>query len=90
MILSLFYGRRDQQDLTAKEKAYAMVAEFVGRFQEVNGKKRCQDLLALEISHPEDLQVYRERNLKISVCTAAVLSAVRIAVELILEDGDGA
>lgn len=85
ILLSLVFGRTEP-DQDAREKAYAKVARFVSRFEELNGGKRCQDLLGLSVGNISDKQVYNERSLRERVCLPAVRSAARSAVELILDE----
>jgi hypothetical protein len=85
MVISLVFGRTEP-DQGAREKAYAVVARFVSRFEVLNGGKRCQDLLGLSVGVPSDKQVYNARSLRETVCLPAVSSAARSAVELILEE----
>lgn len=83
MLIGLLRGREDASDLGAKDEAYAITAEFVHSFKEVNGALRCRDLLQLDIAEAGGMTSYRERNLKDNVCTVAVSNALRILVDLI-------
>ncbi len=52
MVLGLRYGGARAEDTEAKEKTYAMVADFVHRFKRLHGSIDCTDLVGYNLSDP--------------------------------------
>ncbi|MGZ4949130.1 MAG: C-GCAxxG-C-C family protein, partial [Halobacteriota archaeon] len=52
MVLGLHYGGTRDDDSDAKEKTYAMVADFLQRFKRLHGSIECTDLLGYNLSDP--------------------------------------
>jgi C_GCAxxG_C_C family probable redox protein len=82
MALGLKYGRADA-DKDAKERAYAVTAEFLRRFEERTGALRCRDLIQVDMSTPEGMAAARERKVFGTLCPGFVAAAVEIAGELL-------
>lgn len=84
MALGLRYGEASN-DKAAKERAYAVAAEFVRRFEERAGALRCRDLLKADMTTAEGLAAARERKVFATECPRFVAAAVEIAEELLQE-----
>ena len=52
MVLGLRYGGIRADDSDAKEKTYAMVADFLQRFKRLHGSIECTDLIGYNLSDP--------------------------------------
>jgi C_GCAxxG_C_C family probable redox protein len=81
MVLGLRYGAT-RPDSAAKERTYAMVREFVARFEARHGATACADLLGVNIGTPEGQAAAREANLFKAVCPELVASAATILEEM--------
>src|SRR5271157_2593387 len=63
MVLGLKYGAVSPDDRQAKELTYERVRMFAARFKERNGSLECRELLGCDISTPEGLQVFKDKEL---------------------------
>ena len=84
MALGLRYGDA-RLDKAAKERAYAVAAEFVRRFEEKTGSLHCRDLIQADQRTPEGLADARARKVFTTLCPAFVAAAARIAEGLMGE-----
>ncbi len=82
MALGLRYGEASA-DKAAKERAYAVAAEFMRRFEEECGALRCRDLIHADMTTPEGLADARERNVFSTECPRFVAAAVEIAASIL-------
>jgi C_GCAxxG_C_C family probable redox protein len=82
MALGLAFGGATA-DKAGKERAYAMAAEFLGRFEERTGHLHCRDLIEADMTTPEGLADARGRKVFSTICPAYVQAAVEIAEELL-------
>ena len=82
LVIGLKHGQACADD-EAREKAYALVNEFVRCFKARHGSILCRALLGEEISVPEGRQRARERNLFATVCTGYVRDAVEILGQIL-------
>jgi C_GCAxxG_C_C family probable redox protein len=85
MVIGLKYGAIDAEDEETKEKAYALVREFVDRFKSRHGSIACQDLLGCDISKPEGEKVAREQKLFETICPKLVKDAAELLEEMLAE-----
>lgn len=83
MAIGLKYGTIDAADIETKEKVYALVKEFAGRFEFRHGTIMCKDLLGVDINTPEGLKIAREQNLFATICPRMVKDAAEIAEEIL-------
>jgi C_GCAxxG_C_C family probable redox protein len=85
LAVGLVHGRDRADEMEAKEAVHARAGEFVRGFAEVNGALRCRDLINLDVSSEEGLQLYYARNLQEERCSAVVGNAARLVVKLLAE-----
>ncbi len=85
MALGLRFGEASG-DKAAKERAYAVAAEFMRRFEARCGALRCRDLIQADMTTPEGLADARERKVFASDCPRFVAAAVEIAEDLMREE----
>jgi C_GCAxxG_C_C family probable redox protein len=85
MVIGLKYGAIGAEDKETKEKAYALVREFVDRFKSRHGSIACQDLLGCDISKPEGEKVAREQKLFETICPKLVKDAAELLEEMLAE-----
>jgi C_GCAxxG_C_C family probable redox protein len=85
MAIGLKYGATEAADTEAKEKTYALVREFVDRFQARHGSIVCRELLGWDISTPAGHEVAKYRQLFSTLCPNYVESAAEILEEILAE-----
>lgn len=83
MVIGLKSGNLTAHDQAAKELTYQKVDEFVERFTQRNGSITCRDLLACDISVPEELQRARDTKIFTTICPRLVRDAAEIVGGLI-------
>ena len=83
MVIGLKYGRTKVEDTDAREKTYALVKEFVKRFESQHGSIVCNDLLGEDISTPEGSRIAREKKLFLTMCPKFVKDAAEIIEEIL-------
>lgn len=83
MTIGLKYGKYRAEDHPSKEKTYALVKEFISRFEKKNGSIRCKDLLGVDISTAEGYQNAADNRLFRTTCPAMVGLACEILEDLI-------
>lgn len=83
MVIGLAEGNVRSEDKAAKQKAYDLAREFMDRFRSVNGTICCRELLGLDLSVPEQLQLAREQGLFETKCPGYVRDATRILQDLL-------
>jgi C_GCAxxG_C_C family probable redox protein len=84
MVIGLKYGKTRAEDEPAKEKTYQVVREFVEKFKSRNGSIVCRELTGCDMSSPEGLQTFKEKNILKTHCTKFVRDAAEIVEKLIL------
>lgn len=85
MVMGLYCGHCESDDLEGKARAYRISEEFMNRFIEVNGSVICRELLGHDLTKPEDKQIIMDKNLFRTVCPEMVRSATKILDEMIKE-----
>jgi len=83
MALGLKYGRSDTKDPEAKEKAYAIVDDFIKTFESKFKNIRCIDLTGCNMLTPEGLQKAKYNNVHKNICTDLVVFAAIEAAKLL-------
>ncbi|MBI5301669.1 MAG: C_GCAxxG_C_C family protein [Chloroflexi bacterium] len=82
LVIGLTTGNVAAQDQEAKDRTYALVREFIVRFQARHSTITCRELLDCDISVPAELQRARDAQLFANVCPKLVRSAAEIVGEL--------
>jgi len=82
MVLGLRHGGATP-DREAKERVYAKIREFAGRFKARNGVLLCRDLLSCDISTPEGFEAAKAKGLLTTLCPKYVQDAVEILEEML-------
>jgi len=83
MAIGMKYGSSAENDETGKYPAYKKEMEFIKKFKEKHGTVLCRELLQLDVSRPEGMQEVLQKGLHKTVCAGAIVTAVKIAEELI-------
>ena len=83
LVIGLKYGRTKVEDTEAKEKTYALVQEFVTRFQAKHGSTNCRALIGFDLGTPEGLEQAKEKNVFETLCPIFVNDAVEILEQIL-------
>lgn len=83
LVIGLKHGRDRAEDTAAKDKTYALVQEFVRRFEAKDGHVRCRELLGCDIGTTEGQKMIEERRLPQMRCEPLILDAVAILEDLL-------
>lgn len=83
MVIGLKYGVTKVEDLPNKEKAYALVKEFVRKFTSRHGSIICKDLLGCDLSTPEGVKTAIEEKLFTTICPAFVRDTSKILDQIL-------
>ena len=83
MAIGLRYGSTRADDIAAKEKTYAVVAEFLKEFKSRYGSLACTDLLGYNLSDPQQFAEAKTHKVVMERCPAFVRGAVELVETLI-------
>jgi C_GCAxxG_C_C family probable redox protein len=83
MTIGLKYGKTKASDDEAKERTYHLVIEFVNKFKARHGSIVCRELLDCNMSTPEGLQEFKNRQLIETHCVGLVKDAAEILEEIL-------
>jgi C_GCAxxG_C_C family probable redox protein len=86
MALGLKYGQSEVDDLQSRLKTNEITVRFLETFGEENGSYICRELLGCDLSTEEGIKYARENNLFTEFCPKMVISATKIAKELMNEE----
>lgn len=82
MALGLKYGQSEIEDLESRWKTNDITSEFLELFREENGSYLCKELLGCDLGTPEGIEYAKTHNLFTEFCPAMVVSATKIAEQL--------
>ena len=83
MVIGLKYGRTHIDDQEPREKAYALVQEFMKRFKERKGSILCRDILGCNPGTEDGQRHIITRESHKTVCPAAIRDAAEILEEIL-------
>lgn len=83
MAIGLKHGKTRADDDEAKEKTYRLVNEFTDKFKAKNQSIVCKELLDCDMSTPEGLQDFKDRNLIETHCARFVKDAADMLEEIL-------
>jgi C_GCAxxG_C_C family probable redox protein len=83
MVIGLKYGRTTVQDTQSHEKTTRLVKEFVDKFKSIHGSIVCRELLGCDLSTPDGLKTFVDKNLRDNLCTKFVQDAAEIVEQLL-------
>jgi len=84
MVLGLKYGRTSLKDAKSHENTNRVVREFVDKFRSVNGSIVCRELLGCDLSTPDGVKTFVEKNLRDTLCAKYVRDAAEIVEQLLV------
>lgn len=82
MALGIRYGNTTPNDMTAKKELFDKRDEFIRRFQQMNGKVACPDLLGRKVCTFEELVTLGATGL-FDNCPRYCVNAIRILEEML-------
>ncbi|HEY8908727.1 MAG TPA: C-GCAxxG-C-C family protein [Desulfosporosinus sp.] len=83
MLIGLKHGNVNVDDKVNKRKTNSLVQEFTTRFKVINDSVKCKDLLAYDISIPEEMVIVREKKLFSTICPKLIKDSAEIIEELL-------
>lgn len=83
LVIGLKHGRVRVEDTASRDRTYALVQDFLRRFQDRHAHLRCRDLLECDISTPEGQKKAEELRLHQTRCEEFVRDAARILEEVL-------
>jgi C_GCAxxG_C_C family probable redox protein len=82
MVLGLRYSGPHPETPEGRQKVYEAVTTFTKRFYEINGSTDCKELLAVDISTAEGMEMAKEKNLFRTVCPKFITDAASLLEEI--------
>ena len=82
MALGLKYGHCEADDVESKANANAVAVQFLDTFAKENGSYLCKELLGCDLATKEGKEHALANNLFTEFCPKMVVSAVKIAEEI--------
>lgn len=83
MALGLKYGQCKTDDLVSRQKTSEVTSRFLEAFRAENGSYLCRELLGCDLASAEGIEYAKEHNLFTEFCPKMVISAVKIAEQLL-------
>lgn len=83
MALGLKYGQCKTDDLVSRQKTSEVTSRFLEDFRAENGSYLCRELLGCDLASTEGIEYAKEHNLFTGFCPKMVISAVKIAEQLL-------
>jgi C_GCAxxG_C_C family probable redox protein len=83
MVIGLKYGKYNADDKISKDITYEKVREFSKKFNELNNSLKCRDLIGIDISTMDGLELAKEREVFEKLCVKYIQDAVRILEEIL-------
>jgi C_GCAxxG_C_C family probable redox protein len=83
MVIGAKYGRGENDDISATEKTYPKIREFMSKFEKKKGSYMCRTLLKeCKLTTEEGQKYFHDNDLRNKVCIPCVKSAVEILEEM--------
>jgi C_GCAxxG_C_C family probable redox protein len=83
MAIGLKHGKTKSTDDEAKERTYRLALELVDRFKARHGSIACRELLDCDMTTPEGLRDFKDRNLIETHCTGFVKDAAEMLEQIL-------
>lgn len=81
MVIGLKYGKYNADDKLSKDITYEKVREFSKKFNELNNSLKCRDLIGIDISTMDGLELAKQREVFEKLCVKFIQDAVGILEE---------
>ncbi|MFC1879327.1 C-GCAxxG-C-C family protein [Chloroflexota bacterium] len=85
MVIGLKYGNTQADNAENKETNYNLARQFTERFNERHGTILCRQLLEIDISDPEILQLAHQKGVFHTRCPEYVKTAAQILAQMLEE-----
>ncbi len=82
MVLGLRYSGQEPETPEGRQKVSDAVTTFTKRFHEINGSTDCKELLAVDISTSEGMEIAKKKNLFRTACPKFIIDAASLLEEL--------
>ena len=83
MVLGLLKCQGNCSTIEGRQTVYQAVMEFTNQFKEVHGSINCSDLLGVDMSKPDGMQLAKEKKLFLTLCPKYVETAAKLLEQLI-------
>jgi C_GCAxxG_C_C family probable redox protein len=83
IVIGLKHGQTEAKDKDAKEKNYACVHAFTGRFRSRNGSLLCRELIGCDLTTPEAREMAKQKGLFTERCPRFVRDAAEILEDVL-------
>jgi C_GCAxxG_C_C family probable redox protein len=83
IVIGLKHGHIEAKDEETKEKTYALVQDYAGRFRLRNGSLMCRELLDCNLAAPEGMEQVRQKDLFTERCPRFVRDAAEILEDVL-------
>lgn len=83
LAVGLHFGSDDPNDKAAKATAYERSAEYMRRFANANGARRCRELTGVNLRSADGREAFRLLKVKEHVCHGVLRNAVRQVLPVI-------
>ncbi len=82
MAIGLRYASPKADDVDAREKTYAAVAEFLQEFKKLHGSISCTDLIGYNLSDPQQYEEAKTKAFATS-CPVFILDAIKLVEKIV-------
>jgi C_GCAxxG_C_C family probable redox protein len=83
IVIGLKHGHVQAGDRETKEKTYALVRDFTGRFRAQQGSLLCRELLGCDLTTPEGVAAARQKGCFTEMCPRFVRTAAEILEDVL-------
>jgi C_GCAxxG_C_C family probable redox protein len=83
MVIGLKHGQTEAKDKETKEKNYARVHDFTGRFRSRHSSLLCRELLGCDLTTPEAREMAKQKGLFTERCPRFVRDAAEILEDVL-------
>jgi C_GCAxxG_C_C family probable redox protein len=83
MVIGLKHGKYNVDDKVSKEITYEKVREFSKKFNEQNNSLKCRDLIGVDLSTMDGLELAKEKEVFEKLCVKYIQDTVGILEEII-------
>ena len=83
MLIGLKHGIVNAEDKVNKKKTKSLIQEFTRKFIDINNSVKCKELLAYDISIPEEMKIVQEKKLFSTICPKLIKDSSEIIEELL-------
>jgi C_GCAxxG_C_C family probable redox protein len=83
VVIGLKYGHTEAEDKETKDKTYARVRDYCGRFRSREGSILCRELLGCDLATPEGMEHARQMGYFTERCPRFVRDAAEILEDIL-------